>query len=341
MLSPVRYGKRKFRAGGTSGSIFSLIAATLGSGTISFAYIVMKLGYVFGPLMIIIGACISYYTGMCIVKASQTTGRTRYEDIALSLYGKRAAFTTSILNLLCLIGFTCSYICFIKKAIPSIVSRYAYNETVIKIFGMGLDKDSKTGEYLAATLFSFIILLPMAIPRDISALRFSSLFGVLCSMYLSLAVFCVFFSNKELVPSTTDNFALIESFKFSYSGIVSAMPLITFAYMYQVNIPMIYRELESRNSVQMGKVLTYGSAVAVLFYILVGIFGYATFAKDLGQLCTDKNILMAAGYQNSIPLEIGNFSLLFAIISAAPLCVLPSKDTIEELFYKDNGMNKK
>ena len=41
MLSPIRYGQRKFRAGGTSGSVFSLIAATLGSGTISFPYAVM------------------------------------------------------------------------------------------------------------------------------------------------------------------------------------------------------------------------------------------------------------------------------------------------------------
>lgn len=40
LMSPTRYVQRKFRAGGTSGSIFSLIAATLGSGTISFAYAV-------------------------------------------------------------------------------------------------------------------------------------------------------------------------------------------------------------------------------------------------------------------------------------------------------------
>jgi amino acid permease len=87
MLSPVRYGQRKFRAGGTSGSVFSLIAATLGSGTISFPYAVMMNGYILGPLLILIGAGISYYTGMLIVKASEKTGRTRYEDIALAIYG--------------------------------------------------------------------------------------------------------------------------------------------------------------------------------------------------------------------------------------------------------------
>lgn len=71
MLSPVRYGRRKFRAGGTSGSVFSLIAATLGSGTISFPYAVMMNGYILGPLLIIMGACISYYTGMLIVKSAE------------------------------------------------------------------------------------------------------------------------------------------------------------------------------------------------------------------------------------------------------------------------------
>ena len=36
---------------------------------------------------------------------------------------------------------------------------------------------------------------------------------------------------------------------------------------------------------------------------------------------------------------VGKFTLLFSVIAAAPLCVLPSKDTIEELFYKEKGMN--
>ncbi len=28
-------------------------------------------------------------------------------------------------------------------------------------------------------------------------------------------------------------------------------------------------------------------------------------------------------------------------MTAAPLCVLPAKDTVEELFYKEKGMNNK
>ena len=50
---------------------------------------------------------------------------------------------------------------------------------------------------------------------------------------------------------------------------------------------------------------------------------------------------MATSYKGSTPIQVGTFSLLFAVICAAPLCVLPSKDTIEELLYKEDGMSKK
>ena len=124
MLSPVRYTQRKFRAGGTSGSVFSLIAATLGSGTIAFPYAVMMNGYILGPLLILLGAGISYYTGMLIVRCSEKTDRTRYEDIALAIYGKRVARFTSFCNLTCLLGFTFSYIVYVKGAIPNIIEFY-------------------------------------------------------------------------------------------------------------------------------------------------------------------------------------------------------------------------
>jgi amino acid permease len=84
----------------------------------------MKNGYILGPILIVAGALISYYTAMLIVKASEATDRTRYEDIALALFGKRMALATSILNLVCLIGFTFTYVVYVKKAMPFIVELF-------------------------------------------------------------------------------------------------------------------------------------------------------------------------------------------------------------------------
>jgi amino acid permease len=65
--------------------------------------------------------------------------------------------------------------------------------------------------------------------------------------------------------------------QFSFSGIVTSMPLIIFAYMYQVNIPLIYKELERRNNKTMSGVLLKGSVAAIVLYAMVGIFAYLTF----------------------------------------------------------------
>jgi len=110
------------------------------------------------------------------------------------------------------------------------------------------DEPKGAANYFWGLLFAFLVLFPMSIPRSVNALRFSSLFGVLCSMYLCLAVTLVFFTNRSIVPSPSENLKQIQAFKFSYNGVVTTFPLIIFAYMYQVNIPMIYVELEKRNA---------------------------------------------------------------------------------------------
>lgn len=52
-------------------SIFNLIAATLGAGTIAFPYAIMMNGILFGTVLIVFAAVLSYDAGMMIIKASQ------------------------------------------------------------------------------------------------------------------------------------------------------------------------------------------------------------------------------------------------------------------------------
>ena len=158
------------------------VAGTMGCGNISLAYVLMKNGYFLGYLLILLGGLLSYYTGMLIVKCAHLTGKNRYEDIALSIYGPKIAKLTSLLMLSCLIGFS----------------------------------------------FSLIV------------------FSVVGCVYLSLAVATTFFVDKIDVPSKLNNINKLDAFKASSQGLISSSPLIIFAYMYQVFIPCLYEELETR-----------------------------------------------------------------------------------------------
>lgn len=210
--SPCCNLKWVFRSGGPAGSIFSLIAATLGTGVISFAYAIMKNGYILGPVFVLIGALLSLYSGMIIVKAVEYTGMSRFEDIAEKQYGPRMAKLVSVFNIICLVGFTFSYIVFVKNELCEIVSEYSDHDSwVYTYLSTGTDAEGNKigyGDYVWGCLYTFVILFPMSLPREINALRFSSFFGVLCSMYLALAVMLLFFArfNPDIVPSIKQNF---------------------------------------------------------------------------------------------------------------------------------------
>jgi len=63
--------------------------------------------------------------------------------------------------------------------------------------------DNNKGKIIWGLIYSYGILFPMSIPRKVSALRFTSLLGVICSMYLSLAVMSVFL-KKDTYPFDKD-----------------------------------------------------------------------------------------------------------------------------------------
>jgi amino acid permease len=136
------------------------------------------------------------------------------------------------------------------------------------------------------------MVFPLSLPRTVGALSYASAAGVVCTFYVSIVVTIIFFTNRTLVPNPWDNFRNATYFKFSFQGIAECVPMILFAYMYQVNIPMIYHELERRNQQRMGKVVWRGSIAGIILYASVGVFGYLTFYNRPDELMK-QNILLA------------------------------------------------
>ena len=124
-------------------------------------------------------------------------------------------------------------------------------------------------------------------------------------------------------------------------GFFSSLPLIIFSYMYQINIPAIYSELEVKNIGSMTKIIIIGTIMAAIIYISAGIFGYIAFADgstsdELDTWFSDN--ILSAPYQvdgkTPIPIYIALFGMMVVVVFAAPFCVLPTKDSIEEVRNK-------
>lgn len=112
------YIKKKIHPGGIKSSIFSLIIICLGSGTITIPYVFYANGLVFGTILVILGACISLYTGWLTALVCHRVNASRYEEMAFATYGKKMKITTSIFMLACLLGFVINYIVLFKDLLP-------------------------------------------------------------------------------------------------------------------------------------------------------------------------------------------------------------------------------
>jgi len=71
------------------------------------------------------------------------------------------------------------------------------------------------------------------------------------------------------------------------------MPFIIFAYMYQPNIPPIYRELKNASYNLMLKIVLCGTGLVIIVYLIAATFGYLTWAGSINMpnLLDKKNIL--------------------------------------------------
>lgn len=205
--------------------------------------------------------------------------------------------------------------------------------------------DTFNGRIVWATLFTFILLLPISLPRQLKALRFSSFLSFGISLFVVFTIFALSF--KEKGPGHNDfeerfKFAL-ENADITVMGVFNSLPLIIFAYMYQPNIPAIYHELKRKNLMNIKKVLGIGTLMASISYILTGVFGYVTFAMhkdqdgnpDVERIMEAQNILKA-DYGGIHIIKVCLLGVLIIVLFAAPFCVLPAKDSLEELLLKDS-----
>jgi hypothetical protein len=75
------------------------------------------------------------------------------------------------------------------------------------------------------------------------------------------------------------------------------------------------------------------SVLIISCFCFVGIFGYASFVNEQGQLCSE-NILQATSYDNVNIMQSSRIGMLFSVIAGFPISMIPSKDSIEDLFFK-------
>lgn len=160
----------------------------------------------------------------------------------------------------------------------------------------------------------------------------------MCTAYLVIVITVLFFTYRAPI---SERFAQADIIRFKPLPFLSSMSSIVFAYMYQPNIPIIYRELARPSYKRMDKVIIRGSFFVIFLYMAAATFGYLSWAgTDQINTVISKGIIYV-NYEGNIAFTIAVCTLLVTLCCAGPLCVLPVKDSVEEVLFPQTGMGKK
>jgi amino acid permease len=175
-FAPCRFLESKFQAGDLKGSVLTILASTVGVGILSLPYAVNLSGLYQGIVLFILGMCVSLYTCQLLILTAEKTGHLTYESIGNELYGSKMRIFAEVNMIINNYGCAIAYIVLLKDLIPNCLRLY------------GVTNEIATNSYMWGCLICLVIVYPLSLKKQISALRYTSLLSCIACIYLSIAL---------------------------------------------------------------------------------------------------------------------------------------------------------
>ncbi|XP_036733961.2 sodium-coupled neutral amino acid transporter 3 isoform X3 [Manis pentadactyla] len=274
-------------------SVFNLSNAIMGSGILGLAYAMANTGIVLFLFLLTAVALLSSYSIHLLLESSGVVGIRAYEQLGSRAFGTPGKLAAALAITLQNIGAMSSYLYIIKSELPLVIQTFLNLEDQTSDWYMN-------GNYLVI-LVSVVVILPLALMRQLGYLGYSSGFSLSCMVFFLIAVIYKKFHVPCPLPSSlansTGNFSLVEvsreeaqlqgeteataSCSPSYFTLNTqtayTVPIMAFAFVCHPEVLPIYTELKDPSKRKMQHIANLSIAVMYVMYFLAALFGYLTF----------------------------------------------------------------
>eukprot|EP01084_Bolivina_argentea_P081761 148032_1 len=310
-------------------SIMNLIISVIGAGTLGIPYAVAQTGYVIAIILFIFVAILTVVTlNLNLEPAQELIPNASYNrlcDETTPKLKKFVDFSVSITTF----GILCAYFVVIGDLLPDVVITF-YDDDDDHLF---------TNRRTWIIIYLIIFILPTVRLRKMDSLRFTSLFAILCFMYI-MGVIIVYTLVDDLNPCRDDPIhgpdhcmGDIHAFPTNYLAIFKAIPIFFLAYSCHFNCFSICNELENSNMSRLNMITSTTMFVCMLIYATIGFGAYFTYGTNI-----DSNIILH--YPHSVVLLILRVSLSFAIAFGYPVILFSTRNCLISLIFQNVNTTK-
>lgn len=310
-----------------------VITAVIGSGVLSLAWAIAQLGWIAGPIVMILFAWVTYYTSILLCECYRTgdpiSGKRNYTymDVVHSNLGGFQVTLCGIVQYLNLVGVAIGY------TIASAISMMAIERS--NCFHRSGGKDPchmNSNIYMIS--FGAVQIIFSQIPDFDQLWWLSSLAAVMSFIYstigLGLGIGKVI-ENKKIDGTVTGVTDVTKAQK--VWGSFQALGDIAFAYSYSMILIEIQDTVKAPPPTEaktMKKATIISVASTTFFYMLCGCFGYAAFGNS-----SPGNLLTGFGFYNPFwLLDIANAAIVIHLIGAYQVYCQPLYAFVENYTAK-------
>nr|XP_020019212.1 probable sodium-coupled neutral amino acid transporter 6 [Castor canadensis] len=313
-------------------SVFNLMNAIMGSGTLGLAYVMANTGILGFSFLLLIVAFLASFSVHLLLSMCIQTAVTSYEDLGLFAFGLPGKMVVAGTIIIQNIGAMSSYLLIIKTELPAAISEF-------------LNGDYNGAWYLDGQILLIIIcvgiVFPLALLPKIGFLGYTSSLSFFLMVFFALVIIFKKWSIPcPLTLNYIEEFFQISNatddckpklFHFSKES-AYAIPTIAFSFLCHTSILPIYCELQSPSKERMQSVANTAIALSSLVYFTSALFGYLTFYDKV-----ESELLQ--GYSKYLPHDVVimtvKLCILFAVLLTVPLIHFPARKALMMMLFSN------
>lgn len=330
-------------AGSIRGGIFAISSLALGTGCLALPSAFTHLSLAWGLVFLTIGALVAYWSLSCMIASAENATELDYSRLVRKSLGPFPSMILDLIIVIYIFGILIFYQVVIYQTMGRVICDFFFkNETFDQFNDRFWSKPFMT---YPITLGICVLLIPLCLLKDISKMRFTSMFSIASLIYVILVVvvqtwwFYADYKNhyKPDDPSTHANyFNLMDAFGPNML-IFPCFGTIFFGFTCHVGAFPVYKTLKNNISRRINKVFRRSIILDYVIYILVGVCGFLTAPLNPPALI----IYRESVFKNDIFMTIGKMAICFNLILSTPPNYNAFRLSFFELFFKTNEIDNR
>eukprot|EP00038_Savillea_parva_P003462 m.125993 g.125993 ORF g.125993 m.125993 type:complete len:445 (+) comp11180_c0_seq2:3434-4768(+) len=290
---------------------FNMINSIVGAGMIGIPFALSLAGFVVGIILLVVMGFFTDYSIRLLVRLGEQTDCKSYPALVLHYGGFKAYYTLLFAQFLFPFLGMCAYSIIVGEVYPAVFTSF-FGKTVLS------QREPVIG------IFTGVIMLPLAMKRDIGGLARWSLLAIFGVVFLGV-VLIVSGSKVAYPPDRGTVPTIVEP------DIAQAIGVMAFAYVCHHNIFLVFDSLKDPSESRMNKTTHISIGSACLLMAVVGVAGYIPFGK-----ATQANVLDNFNDDDDL-VTAGRIFFGIVVMLTYPIEAFVAREVIETLFFS-NGL---